>query len=374
MRIVHFFNLANDAYSIVKGLRRVRIEADVVVMKYGAITQYPHWEEVTTGVPFKYHVSDEDFSRLMHEWNPPSWVRFLDIGYKTRNIHEILARLKIIKIMKEYDLVVAHMPSSIYAMLAKVRYIPFDAGFIRYITGSGLKQKLALKSYISAPFIIYTNPDTINIFKSVKLDNRIVFCPFAIDTDKYSPSTKTPNDIPTIIFCPSRHIWREKGNHIALYAFAEFQKKFNPEAELHLCRWGEDLYRTKLLIKKLGIKNVVWHSVMPKPKLIDLYRMSDVVLDQFVLGSYGTSAPEAMSCEKPVFVYLDKDANRNAFGEIPPVINVRTPEEILKALSCLDRKKMQDIGRKGREWVIRKHSLEIVTKIHVELYRKLGIL
>jgi len=374
MKIVHFFNLANDAYSIVKGLRKIGIEADVVIMKYGAITQYPHWEEIATEVPFRIHVADEDFYYLMNEWQPPSWVKFLDVGYSGRFFHKMPTLLKMIKMMREYDLVIAHAPSSIYAMFARVPYIPFDAGFIRYITSSGLKQTLALRSYKSAPFTIYTNPDTANIFKSVNLDKKIVFCPFAIDTGKYSPSTKTPNDIPTIIFCPSRHIWREKGNNIAIKAFGKFQKIFNPDAELHLCKWGEDLHHSELLVKKLDIKNVIWHPPMPKPKLINLYKMSDVILDQFILGSYGTSAPEAMSCGKPVLMYLDRKTNIAVYGEMPPVVNVRTSEGIVNALASLDRNKLLELGRKGREWVLRKHSIEVVTKIHMDLYRKIGLL
>jgi hypothetical protein len=194
MRVVHFFNLANDAYMIVKGLRRLGIEADVVVMKYGAATQYPHWEEVDTAeVPFRPNMTDEDFAHLMRLWAPPSWVRFIDIGTPMGVLRDVAARAKVVSMMREYDLVVAHQPSSIYAMMAGVPYIPFDAGFIRYILGSSVKQRLALRSYRSAPFVMYTNPDTYRIFESTSLQNKIYFCPFAIDTDKYSPGTAAPS-------------------------------------------------------------------------------------------------------------------------------------------------------------------------------------
>lgn len=372
MRVVHFFNLANDAYAIVKGLRGIGVEADVVVMKYGASTQYPHWEEVDAKIPFRSNMTDEDFSYLMSQWTPPPWVKFLDIGSHRGMIREISARVRMIRLMREYDLVVAHVPSSIYAMIAGVPYIPFDAGFIRYILGPGVKQRLALRSYRAAPFIIYTNPDTAKIFESFSLSEKLVFCPFAIDTEKYSPRDEGPNEVPMAIFSPSRHIWREKGNDIAIRAFDAY-RKLNPQAELHLCRWGEDLPRSMSLLDKLGTTNVIWHEAMSKPELISLYRRSDVVLDQFVLGSYGTSAPEAMSCGKPVIMHLVEDLNTRAFGEMPPVINVRTQEAITNTLASLDRQKMLELGRRGREWILKKHSLEAVAKIHLNLYSKIGI-
>jgi len=374
MRVVHFFNLANDAYMIVKGLRKIGTDADVVVMKYGAATQYPHWEEVDTNtIPFRENMTDEDFTRFMNLWTPPPWVRFLDIGTKMGIVRDVTARAKIMSIMREYDLVVAHQPSSIYAMAAGVPYIPFDAGFIRYILGPSIKQRLALRSYRSAPFVMYTNPDTYRIFESVSLQYKTLFCPFAIDTDRYSPGTKMPNDVPTFIFSPSRQIWREKGNDIIIKAFDVFQREFNREAELHLCKWGEDLGRSMSLLERLGTKNVVWHETMSKPQLISMYRESDVVLDQFVLGSYGTAAPEAMSCGKPVVMFLDAELNTMAFGEMPPVINAGNQGEIVNVLSSMDRNKMLTLGERSRDWILTKHSLEAVAKINLDAYRRLGL-
>lgn len=370
LKIVHFFNLANDAYMIVKGLRKIGVEADLVVMKYGSFFQHPHWEEIDSEIPFMPYVTDEVFQYFMNKWKPPFWIRFLDIGNKKGLIKRISVRFRMIRMMREYDLVIAHTPSSIYAMFAGVPYIPFDAGYIRYILGPNLRQRLALKSYKAAPFIIYTNPDTKRIFESASLENKLVFIPFAIDTEKYSPSNEIPNEVPTVILFPTRHIWQEKGNDIAIMAFDRYQKKFNPNAELHLCKWGKDLELSISLIKKLGTRNIIWHETLSKLKLITLYRKADVVLDQFVLGSYGTLTPEAMSCSKPVLTYLDKDTNLEAFGEMPPVVNVKTPEEIFDALTSLDRTKLLELGRKGRNWVLMRHSLEAVAKLHMNLYKK----
>jgi len=374
MRIVHFFNLANDAYMIVKGLRKLGTEADVVVMKYGAATQYPHWEEVdTTMVPFRPNMTDEDYGHFMEFWTPPSWVRFIDMGTRMGLPRDVAARAKMISMMREYDLVVAHQPSSIYAMISGVPYIPFDAGFIRYMMGLSIKQILALRSYRSAPFVMYTNPDTYRIFESATLQNKIYFCPFAIDTDKYSPGTEAPSEVPTSIFSPSRQIWREKGNDIIIKAFDTYQKRFNPEAEIHLCRWGEDLALSMDLLQKLGTRNVVWHETMTKPQLISMYRKCDVVLDQFILGSYGSTAPEAMSCGKPVVISLDQELNTMAFGEMPPVVNAKSSDEIVNALSSMGKEEMLELGLRSRDWILRKHSLEAVAKVNLSAYQRLGL-
>jgi len=106
---------------------------------------------------------------------------------------------------------------------------------------------------------------------------------------------------------------------------------------------------------------------------VSMYRKCDVVLDQFVVGSYGTTAPEAMSCGRPVMMFLDNELNTMAFGEMPPVINAKSPDEIVKALSSMGKKELSELGQRSRNWVLRKHSLEAVAKVNLNLYQRLGL-
>jgi len=70
---------------------------------------------------------------------------------------------------------------------------------------------------------------------------------------------------------------------------------------------------------------------------------------------------EAMSCAKPVIVYLDVSAAERAYAELPPVANARSEDEILAALARLsDRQARDSLGREARRWMERHHAQEAV--------------
>ena len=92
-------------------------------------------------------------------------------------------------------------------------------------------------------------------------------------------------------------------------------------------------------------------------------------MDQFVVGSWGTTTPEAMSCGKPVLMFYKKNYILRAFGEEPPILNSFTEEEIYSNLIKLakDADFRKDLGKKSREWVIKTHSPRIVALKHLEV-------
>jgi len=103
--------------------------------------------------------------------------------------------------------------------------------------------------------------------------------------------------------------------------------------------------------------------------LIQYYNIADIVLDQFVLGSWGTSTPEAMSCGKPVLMFYKKEFILRAFGEEPPILNSFSEEDIFSNLMKLakDMDFRKEIGRKSRDWIIKTHSPKVVAKKHLEI-------
>jgi len=103
--------------------------------------------------------------------------------------------------------------------------------------------------------------------------------------------------------------------------------------------------------------------------LIQYYNIADIVLDQFVLGSWGTSTPEAMSCGKPVLMFYKKEYILRAFGEEPPILNSFSEEDIFSNLMKLakDMDFRKEIGRKSRDWIIKTHSPKVVAKKHLEI-------
>jgi glycosyltransferase involved in cell wall biosynthesis len=170
---------------------------------------------------------------------------------------------------------------------------------------------------------------------------------------------------------PSRHDWDIKGTDRLLRAFAAFVRQDRPRALLLLNDWGLEVERSRALIAELGIEqNVRWLAPLPKLRLIDAYRASDLVLDQFVLGTFGAVTAEAMACGCPVLTSFDPSIHEWCFPELPPVVDVRTPEQIYGELSRLaaDDRSREKLGRASRDWVERNHGWQLVVDRLLSIY------
>ncbi len=298
----------------------------------------------------------------------PSWMHVLN--FRQGIISKPLRLWQIIRAFRKYDLIIAHVPFSIYAQFSFKPYISFDAGAIRYFEANDFRTKLFKRGYSKANAIILTNPDTMDLFD--KYGFKYHFVPFLIDTSRYKyqkPNESLPYEY--IFFMPSRQQWKEKGNNLFVEAFAQFHKEHR-DSVLAMADWGTNLNETKALVEKLNIgKSVMWLPLMSKPRLIKWYNLSTAIADQFILGSYGTTAPEAMACEKPVMIYLSEKHNLKAFGEFPPVLNIIEKDDILKYLfMCTDSTFRSRMGQLSREWVEKHHSPEIVINSHISIALK----
>lgn len=351
MKILNAFNMAQDAYHVTKAMRDRGLDADLLVnLSSGDDYSDPNWE--------------------LSGSSSVDWVKNIPVGR--------LKSLKLYSMFRDYDVVFCHVPSSLYAQfMPDVRWIPYDAGLIRYLNHSkqsptydkntfyrNLRMHLLTRSYQKAKVILFTNPDTEPLFNLLGCREKLRFVPFVIDTDRYSPKKFEPNN-PPLFFSPTRHSWSEKGNDLLIFAFAKFLHY--RESLLNLTDWGPDINRSKDLISKLGIGNCVkWLSPCNKLNLIERYRSADMVLDQFVLGSYGTSVPEAMACGKPVATYLSF-YHRACFGEFPPIFNCNTVEGILDAMMQGRSESLcKEIGKKAREYVKYYHDGQKVVDIHLK--------
>jgi glycosyltransferase involved in cell wall biosynthesis len=172
-----------------------------------------------------------------------------------------------------------------------------------------------------------------------------------------------------LLFSPSRQSWTEKGNEKMLKAFAKFVKLF-PNSKLVAVDWSTDAQNSKDLVNSLNISDKVeWIKPVAKKYLIGYYNAADIILDQFILGSWGTTTPEAMSCQKPVLMFYKEEYIKRAFGENPPILNSFSEEDIFSNLVQLakDPDFRLSLGKKSREWIMKTHSPDIVAKKHLEI-------
>lgn len=365
LRLAHTLNMANDAYAIVKALRRNGLAAELIINSADFGMGLPMWEDLEIEMdPYKI-----DFEKLLEKYDLPEWIK---IWWSTSPNSHLLYSLEVIglfKIASEYDYLHCHTPSSMFLQFSGKPFIVHEAGWIRSLVRDDRSvEKLGRRSYAKARCVVMTNPDTYPMLFKLQY-RREEFIPFVIDPNQYKPH-KVDKKEDLLFFHPARHVWDVKGNQKLIHAFAKFIQE-GYAAKLRMVDWGwaEDTSRSKSLIENLNIReHIEWVPPYSKPSLIKTYNESDAVFDQFILGSGGTACYEALSCGKPVVIYLN-EWNQKCFGEMPPVENCHSVDQIFKAMVRLtDARHRRDLGKRGRQFIYRHNHPDVVAKHLIQLY------
>jgi hypothetical protein len=104
-----------------------------------------------------------------------------------------------------------------------------------------------------------------------------------------------------------------------------------------------------------------------------VYRRSDVIADQFLIGAYALLAIEGMALGKPVLCYLNPrfEPFHPEWTECPIVsANPDTLVEELRRL-VVDREERHRLGARGPGYVRKYHALESVGAKMDQIYRTL---
>jgi len=364
MRIVHVLNLANDAFNIVKPLREKGIDADLIIKSDDFGMGLPMWEEIEIDMdPYSF-----DLKVALERYDLPEWMKVWWVDDRLP-LHSVLS---LFNMVKGYDLLHLHSFSPIYLQFASKPFVIHEAGWIRkLVTRNSGEEKLGRRAYAYAACVVMTNPDTYTLLKTLKY-KRDVFIPFVIDTKQYKPM-KMEKTEDLLFFHPARHEWDVKGNDKLLMAFRKFIES-GYKAKLRMVDWGytEDVSKAKEFVKRFKLESYVeWVQPYSKPALRRVYNEVDVVFDQFILGSGGTTCFEAMACEVPVVIYLN-EWNRKCFGEMPPATKARMADDIYEAMVLLsDSDVRRKIGVEERKFVLKHNHPDVVANQLIDLYERI---
>lgn len=367
MKIGLVMNMANNQWQITKSLRRIGVDAELIINARDFGMSMPQWEEADIVDIDPYAV---DMSPLSNYYRTPDWVKV----WNPKDLHvSPLDVVDLLYMLKQYDLLQLSPPSVVYLQFMRKKFIVHEAGWIRKFPFlDGAAEKLARRGYSKAECVVMTNPDCYSLLDKIRY-RREVFIPFIVEPERYKPTPVKRENVDLTFFHPTRHMWSVKGNDRLLRAFGKFIATGH-KAALVLVDWGtlEDTESSRNLVRELGLEgSVKWLRPVSKPRLIQLYNSADAVFDQFLLGSYGTTAPEAMSCGAPVVMYLNEYWNKKCYGEVAPILNVRTVDEILDAMVALtDASLRRKLGEKGRNYAIKHHSADVVARQYVQLYEE----
>lgn len=355
MKILHVGNLANFGFLSVKVLRDYGIDAELLARKPMSISENPKSQDVK-----------------LESNGYPDWINFYDtskIGWKMKVIKQIRDN--------KYDLTHAYVELPIFAMLSGKKFVSHALGsdMSELAFSNSFKGMLLRRAYKKSKTIIFV-PHHYPMLKKLKLSHKGIFIPFIVDHDKFKPqkietySSKFKNKF--IIFHPTNQIWDVKANDRFLRAFIRLAKK-NKNLFLILGERGKNIHEAKELLKNNGIQNQIeFIPTQSQEKLQYYYNLCDVVADHFSYGTLGGITFESMCTQKPVLAHMSEIYSK-LYKEIPPIVNVKTEEEIYDSLNELINSKSLrlEIGRKSRNWIINHNNKRIFAKRCELLYGEL---
>lgn len=109
---------------------------------------------------------------------------------------------------------------------------------------------------------------------------------------------------------------------------------------------------------------------VPNKQAIDLVSSCDIFLDQFIVGSYGMAALEAMAMGKVVFCYI-KESLVNDYPSDLPVINANIWNLEEKIENFLIHKSLlHQIGFQSRAYVEKHHAADELIAELIEIYHQ----
>jgi hypothetical protein len=101
--------------------------------------------------------------------------------------------------------------------------------------------------------------------------------------------------------------------------------------------------------------------------MVALYSASDLVVDEFGVGWFGSIVVEGTACSKPTMCYLDEKGIQKMYPW-HPIISVNTPETIAEEIAKLyfDRKYANQKGEDSRRWAETFHSQENAGRLYAK--------
>lgn len=339
MKILIAGNLANMGFELAYALRKKNVDAKLLLPKFPPATEdpkfmYPEFEK--NGYPEWLVRFDKQKRGLLDNW-----------------------KLQIIKEMrrKEYDVIIALTEFSIFALFSGKPYVSLTTGsdLRELFFEKSLKGLLFKVSYKMARAIIWGEPDKMPLLTKLKLMKKAYFATTPRQFNQHLEKIergKFENEF--VIFSPTAQDWKSKQNDKLLRAFI---KLCSVRSDVHIIvsERGPDAEKAKELLSVEIVKEKFQFVPLLDAKGMQYYySLADVVSDQYLVGSMGMIAIEAMNYEKPVLIKLDEESFKKCYNSMPSgLINVKNETEIFNELNRLasNAKLRRELGHQNKKWI-----------------------
>lgn len=342
-RILHLGNLVNYGYRLVKHLREADVDAHLLMNPDAPTLSHPKSQTR----------------------NIPDWVHFWKRGSHLRSFLEILREVR------NYDLVHSYYTTVLPLQFTSTPYVFHAMGSdLRENVQWPIRGMLMRRALRKAELCVCSQADLLEWYDKVGVKVHVSYPP--IDAGFYSPA-KAPRNQRFEIFHPSQQDWAHKANDRFFRAFARYLREVDPDAHCTAIDSGADRERSKKLVRDLGLESHVdFIPIMNSEGIRERYHVSDVIADEYVVGSFGLITLESLSCGKTVVSYYDKGLTRRFYPDEPPVLWAFSEDDILLQLTrASDASFRKEQGKRARKWILKHHSPESVAKDLIALYQRL---
>jgi len=202
--------------------------------------------------------------------------------------------------------------------------------------------------------------------------NRIIYLPNSIDVNSFHPKGEKEDNLLLYL----GRIVPVKGLHVLLESLRYVKQSTclviaGPIGDFKYYQYiTEQIEREN----RKGRHKVTYLGTVPQQELIRIYQKASI----FILPSFWEAFPvtilEALSCETPVIttpVGGNPEVIRNFENGI--LVPVNDTSKLAEAVNYLldDKDRRLEMGRKGREWVIKNFSAEVIARRLRRIYQEM---
>ncbi len=241
--------------------------------------------------------------------------------------------------------------------LSEKRFIP-DKKF------SSLVERIVKKHYKGVDIFFVATSRFYSKLKRLGVEeDKIIFAPFAVDTDKFKPGNKKelrrkfgiPEDAPVLLYLG--RMSHEKNVETIIKAVPLIAKRY-PEAHFIFAGGGARLKEYKALAKKIaGEANVTFTGWVEWDKTPEYFSMADIFLFPSLHETQAFVAMEAMASELAVVASKDESLEHSYYREGENCLFVSDPlneREVAEKASLLieDEQLRRRLGKEARKTML----------------------
>jgi glycosyltransferase involved in cell wall biosynthesis len=162
---------------------------------------------------------------------------------------------------------------------------------------------------------------------------------------EFSPYSQPANNSVLRVFSATRLTWLPepdltpldlKGSDVMLRGLAAFSRMTNSRLDIHLVKKGRHVAEAINLANELGLTDqITWHMEMSQLEIQEQFRRADIVLEQFGSSAVGMAGFDAMATGRPLIANGRPEIFTALVGEISPICQATTAEEICTQLKYL---------------------------------------